>query len=115
MIRQRTIRWLLAACTFVVADITAARTLLLVYPQIDNPPPEVEEHAYRIESSLYDHDLAKSFEGFARWGPFRYHIATNSLGFKDSRPRSVPLTADRPRLLLMGDSFTEGIGLDYDE
>jgi hypothetical protein len=113
MMGRRARQWLLAACTFVVADVLAARAVLHVWPEVDAPPPEVEERQYRVESALYDHDLASMFDGFARWGPVRYHIATNSLGFKDARRRTVPLASARPRLLLLGDSFTEGIGLDY--
>jgi lysophospholipase L1-like esterase len=42
-------------------------------------------------------------------------VATNSLGFKDATPRDVPLQSDEPRLLFIGDSFTEGIGYPYEQ
>ena len=42
-------------------------------------------------------------------------LYTNSLGFKDSRIREILLETDNYRILFIGDSFTEGIGLDYEK
>ena len=43
------------------------------------------------------------------WGGLRYSLATNSLGFRDEQIREVPLAGDKPRVLMLGDSFTEGM------
>jgi hypothetical protein len=43
-----------------------------------------------------------------RWGADTYDFVTNSLGFRDDRVRTVSPQGDRPRILLLGDSFTEG-------
>lgn len=53
-----------------------------------------------------------SYSG-ALWGPIRYEVHTNSLGFKDRRVRDVALRSDKKRVLFVGDSFTEGIGIEY--
>ncbi len=108
---------------FVVADLAAARLLLWLRPDVElsvserlrlaRLRQESAERRYRIESLIYDHDLAKNFEGDAWWGPLRYHVTTDSLGFRDASARSVPLANARRRVLLLGDSFTEGLGLDY--
>ncbi|MDY6825245.1 MAG: SGNH/GDSL hydrolase family protein [Thermodesulfobacteriota bacterium] len=42
-------------------------------------------------------------------------MATNSLGFKDAAPRPVVLKPNKHRLLFIGDSFTEGVGVPYGE
>ena len=42
------------------------------------------------------------------WGTDSYVFATNSLGFRDESVREVPLADARPRILVLGDSFTEG-------
>jgi hypothetical protein len=42
------------------------------------------------------------------WGRDSYDFSTNSLGFRDEKVRDVPLTDVRPRILMLGDSFTEG-------
>ncbi|MBW2273652.1 MAG: SGNH/GDSL hydrolase family protein [Deltaproteobacteria bacterium] len=72
------------------------------------------ERQYRIKSPIYHHDLArnKSIDA-ARWGVGKYRLRTNSLGFKDREVRDVPLRSDAHRILFMGDSFTEGVGLEY--
>jgi lysophospholipase L1-like esterase len=43
-----------------------------------------------------------------------YPLTTNSLGFKDSSIRQVPLKVDKKRILFIGDSFTEGIFVPYE-
>jgi len=49
-----------------------------------------------------------------RWGPRRSPYRTNSLGFRDRAVREVPLTSARPRIVFIGDSFTEGVGVPYE-
>jgi hypothetical protein len=43
------------------------------------------------------------------WGGERYTLMTNSLGFRDKEIREVPLDDAKPRVLVLGDSFTEGM------
>jgi hypothetical protein len=125
MSHSRWRRWGVVLATLIVADIVAARLFVRAYPAAGLPRAErvriarleheAVERQYRVESAVYDHDLAPRFDGVAWWGPIRYHIRTNSLGFKDAATRAVPLETGRRRLLLLGDSFTEGLGLDYDD
>jgi hypothetical protein len=49
------------------------------------------------------------------WGPLSFQMYTNSLGFKDSKSRKIPLMSERRRVLLIGDSFTEGMGIPQDK
>ncbi len=74
------------------------------------------EQLYRVSNALYDHDLAplKSVDGVT-WGPLVYGVRTNSLGFKDATNRTVSLEAPGPRVLFIGDSFTEGVGFAYED
>jgi len=44
------------------------------------------------------------------WGRERYSLNVNSQGFRDEKVRQVPLTDPRPRILMLGDSFTESMG-----
>ena len=44
------------------------------------------------------------------WGRERYQLNINSQGFRDETVREVPPTDPRPRILMLGDSFTESMG-----
>ena len=67
----------------------------------------------RIRDPLLHHNLARSFEGVDSWGETRYRVVTNSLAFKDETTREVPLKSSEHRVLLIGDSFTEGVGVEF--
>ena len=74
------------------------------------------EVLYRVPSIAFHHGLAPGVqvEG-ARWAGYTpYSMRTNSLGFRDARVREVPLVSDVHRILLIGDSFTEGLGVPWE-
>ena len=73
-----------------------------------------QARAARIYNPVYDHGFAANFDGFDVWGEARYPLITDSLGFKDASTREVPLKSATRRILLIGDSFTEGIGQPYE-
>jgi hypothetical protein len=86
-----------------------------VYRRV-HPPPAPGTTALRAPSDLYHHDLRPraSVEDEV-WGPRRSPYRTNSLGFRDRAVRDVPLRSDRPRIVFIGDSFTEGAGVFYED
>jgi hypothetical protein len=73
------------------------------------------QRAARIANPVYDHGFAAKFEGHDVWGEVRYPLITNSLGFKDATPRDVPLKTPSRRILLIGDSFVEAIGIRFED
>jgi hypothetical protein len=77
--------------------------------------PPFTKSKFRIASPVYGHTLAPNYAGEEAWGTATAKIVTNSLGFKDARMRSVPLRSDRKRVLFLGDSYTEAIGVSYDD
>jgi hypothetical protein len=72
------------------------------------------ERTARIYDAVYDHGLAANFDGYDVWGEARYRLITDSLGFKDGSLREVPLQSASRRILIIGDSFAEGIGMSYE-
>ena len=80
-----------------------------------NSNPFLGINVLRIRDPVYHHTLTPKYDGFDLWGPHRFRILSNSLGFRDASTRDVPLVADRKRVVFIGDSFTEGIGLPYEE
>lgn len=72
------------------------------------------ERGYRISSEIYHHDLKKSVHvESVRWGDRRYSVSTDSLGFKSEKVQDTSPTIHDYRILFIGDSFTEGIGVEY--
>jgi hypothetical protein len=72
------------------------------------------ERTARVYNAVYDHGLAANFDGYDVWGEARYRLMTDSLGFKDGAVREVPLQSASRRILIIGDSFAEGIGMSYE-
>ena len=68
-----------------------------------------------IPSASYHHGLLRNFSGYDSWGDHRYTFYTNSLGFRDGAVRDVAKTSPLRRILLIGDSFTEGTGVTFEQ
>lgn len=73
------------------------------------------EASPRIAVKEYDHGLLPNFAGYARFGEYRYRFHTNNLAFRDASTRQVPLRSDKRRVLLIGDSFTEGMAVSFED
>ena len=69
----------------------------------------------RISDPVFHHTLKPNFDGYNNWGDTRYRFYTNSLGFRDASVRDVPANSPVRRVLLMGDSFTEGLGVNFED
>src|SRR5512139_3285168 len=78
-------------------------------------PGDEQRRGSRIAHPVYDHGFAAKWEGHEAWGELRYPVITNSLGFKDASTRDVPLKSASRRILLIGDSYAEGIGMRYED
>lgn len=68
---------------------------------------------FRTADPWYHHGLKPSVATMAAWGPIIYPFYTNSMGFRDTKVRTVPLRAENRRILILGDSHSEGVGIDY--
>lgn len=69
----------------------------------------------REASVYYHHGLTKNCSCEQAWGPYHCRLYTNSLGMKDASVRNVPLKSEKYRIVFLGDSFTEGICIPYEE
>ena len=76
---------------------------------------EETARAARISNPVYDHGFAADFDGYDTWGELRYRLTTNNFGFKDASVRTVPMKSASRRILLIGDSFAEGIGMSFQD
>lgn len=81
----------------------------------ENLAYKVEIWQHRKQNPYYHHDLQPNHDFVETWGVMRYRLITNSLGFKDSEMRTVQPDTFKRRILFIGDSFTEGLGVPYDK
>ncbi|MGO8823210.1 MAG: SGNH/GDSL hydrolase family protein [Desulfomonilaceae bacterium] len=68
-----------------------------------------------MRNNFYHHGLASNWNGLLAFGDYVKPFYTNNLGFKDRTNRLVKLKDKKYRILFIGDSFTEGVGMAYDE
>ncbi|MFY9287274.1 MAG: hypothetical protein WAO98_02105 [Alphaproteobacteria bacterium] len=66
-----------------------------------------------LSDCLTDHPqrhqaLKPNCEGISQNGSLQYTVLTNDLGFRDTSLRTVPKDPGKPRILFLGDSFTNG-------
>lgn len=80
-----------------------------------NPALRGRDEAFRIAHPVYHHDFRPGVSADAEWGSTVHPMHINGLGFKDRSADEVPLQSDRERVLVIGDSFTEGIGVPHTE
>ena len=69
---------------------------------------------FRVRHPVYHHTLKPNYDGLGHWGTWSYRICTNAEGFKTSceQKNSPKKQFD---VAFLGDSFTEGIGLPYEQ
>ena len=97
----------LLCLTLVPLDYLAGRRLAWAHRLV--------EKSYRMPSPFYHHDLRPNRSVSVRWGDNQYTMTTDSMGFRDQAVRDVAPHGSRPRLLFIGDSFTEGSGVAYED
>jgi hypothetical protein len=73
-----------------------------------------EPPTIRTQSAVLHHALLPNEERKVWWGDKEYFLRTNSLGMRDRAVRTVPLVSEKRRVLILGDSFMEGVGLPYE-
>ena len=73
------------------------------------------DHYWRIPSEIYHHDIMPNIDVIEPWQKFNKKLITNSIGFRDfSKKNILKKNKDKKRILLIGDSFIEGAGYDYE-
>ena len=109
MARLRTIavNCLVTSALILAADFSITHSSL-IYSLVPN--------SFRIRDPNIRNTLARNVaNGVGLWGK-AYPVRTNSVGFRDAGAREVKKTSDKPmRVLFIGDSFTEGVGLAWEE
>ncbi len=106
-----------AALTLLVAcDLAAGLLLPRPFARADAPvvPPTAGGRRY---DPRFHHGFAAGARFMEPWGKHgeEYLVVTNSLGLKDADQREIPADTGKRRIVFLGDSFVEGIGVRYEE
>jgi hypothetical protein len=98
-----------------VATVLADLAFTFVYSTI-RPDFYRRRSTFRVRSEAYHHGLRPGVSvDDERWGPLVVSYRINSLGFRDKEVREVPLGSAAWRVVLIGDSFTEGVGVRWED
>ena len=99
--------------TFVIIIFLVSDVVFFYFVPKDIKSNLYNNRAHRIKSFYYHHDLRPMSSFYDQWGYERYKIDTNNLGFKDTSNRTIEFK--NKNILFIGDSFTEGVGLKYED
>jgi len=77
--------------------------------------PRVVSSVHREKNEIYHHGIKPMAANLDIIGPHSCQFFSNSLGMKDGENRQVSIRKTGPRVLFMGDSFTEGISISWEK
>lgn len=69
----------------------------------------------RVAHKVYHHGYRANFQWIDKYGPLKTPFFSNSLGLRDREVRTVDLKKKGPRILLIGDSYCEGVGIPWEK
>ena len=96
--------------TLVFTDLLFTKT----YKYYQSKAKDRNEKIY-VEHDIYHHGLQANSKAELSFGGRNYTIYTNSLGLRDKANKNISLDTSAHRIIFMGDSFTEGIALNYED
>jgi hypothetical protein len=99
---------LLVSCGFSVALFLTV-DWLHSRPILRARTAESHRPSCRVPDPVRHHVLKPNCSHISHWGGDTYEVRTNSLGLRDQQIREVPLVDEQPRILMLGDSFTQGM------
>ncbi len=70
-------------------------------------------NSFRTRHYYYHHGMLPGRESMAAWGALIYPVCTNSLGLIDSAAYRISKQTGSHRILILGDSHSEGVGVPY--
>ena len=102
---SQTHRWaaLLMGCTLALGLDYGVRQLYLKIwkkPFLDSAP-------LRVQDEYFHHGIKPNSQGVDTYGPYSAPYFSNSLGLRDAEIRDISPSSGNPRILFIGDSFTE--------
>jgi len=110
---QRKVFPLLALFVGVVLAVSLDFGIRQIYLKVWKKP-FLDTHPLRQADENFHHGIKPNSEGVDTYGPYSAKYFSNSLGLRDGKIREVSMETDHPRILFIGDSFTEGGPIAWD-
>ncbi len=104
MMKKPLFRVLLSLLIFVGLDLVSG---IFLIPENFN--------SFRTRHYYFHHALMPRQETMAAWGALVYPMHTNSLGMVDSAACRIAKESNKHRILILGDSHSEGVGVPYEK
>ena len=101
--------------TIFILAIILTFALDFVLTNIYNKLISDQRRSIRIGHPVFHHTFKKNSKNHEVVYKNKFTLFTNSLGFKDRSIRTIQLVSTKHRILFIGDSVTEGIGLSYED
>ena len=104
-----------------ILDVVLTNIYFIYGNKNNDQLPGVKPPVLGVRNEIYHHDLIKNGMIETKYTLFHdrnVKLHTNSLGFKDKSSRTIPLLSSKnftKRIVFIGDSFTEGIFLEYED
>lgn len=98
---------------FLTIDLIFSQLFLLNFLDKNLVNANKESFENRIFNKDYKYTFQKSADFYSQYYGNIYKISTNDLGFRDETSR--PLNRNENFSIVIGDSFVEGVGLEYDD
>ena len=95
----------------IIIDLLLSQLFLLKFLENDLIKANKDSFENRVFNKNYNYTFKKQAQFTSRYDDNIYQIFTNDLGFRDDSTQ--PLDRDKEYSILIGDSFIEGVGLDY--
>ena len=95
----------------IIIDLLLSQLFLLKFLENDLIKANKDSFENRIFNKNYNYTFKKQAQFTSQYDENIYEIFTNDLGFRDDSTQ--PLDRDKEYSILIGDSFIEGVGLDY--
>ena len=106
-------KYILFFLSVLFLDITMSNLIFKNTKYWDNN--KWDKRWWRVPSLIYHHDILPNIDQIEVWGgQIKQRLITNSIGFRDKEVRKIEkVNIQQKRILLVGDSFIEGSGLNF--
>ena len=99
---------------FLILDLTLTRNK--VYSKLLNKDEVIYQGTQlRVKSKIYHHGFSANHIGLQKWSGYLYQVCTDQNSFKTSCRQDLQNSRKHFEIAFIGDSFTEAIGMEYED